>query len=192
MSAPALSWGANLKMARVKLGPIPEPDMYIFFEKGSRGRVSYLSNRYSKANKCLKSYDPKEESKHIIFLNANGYAMSNFHPASRFKWIDPKVYDLNKYTSNSSIGCVIEVDLEHPKELRELRKDYPLALIKMEIKSEMLSEYQWKIADICNISIGNVKKMVPNFCDKENYVVYYKNLQLYLRLELKLKKYGVH
>ena len=68
--------------------------------------------------------------------------MSNFHPASRFKWIDPKVYDLNKYTSNSSIGCVIEVDLEHPKELRELRKDYPLALIKMEIKSEMLSEYQ--------------------------------------------------
>ena len=168
MSAPALSWGANLKMAKVKLGPIPEPDMYIFFEKGTRGRVSYISNRYSKANnKCLKSYDPKEESKHIIFLNANGYAMSNFHPASRFKWIDPKVYDLNKYTSNSSIGCVIEVDLEHPKELRELRNDYPLALIKMEIKSEMLLGINGKLLIYAIFLLAMLKKWCLTFVIKK-------------------------
>ena len=56
--------------------------MYIFFEKGMRGGVSYISNRYSKGNnKDLKSYDPKQESKHIIYLDANnlyGYAMSKF------------------------------------------------------------------------------------------------------------------
>ena len=41
---------------------------YIFFEKGTRGGVSYVSNRYSKANnKYLKSDDPKQESKHYIF-----------------------------------------------------------------------------------------------------------------------------
>ena len=40
--------------------------MYIFFEKGARGGISYIFNRYSKAtNKYLKSYDPKQESKHI-------------------------------------------------------------------------------------------------------------------------------
>ena len=53
--------------------------MYMFFEKGTRGGVSYISNRYSKANnKYLKSYDTKQKSKHIIFLDANnlyGYAM---------------------------------------------------------------------------------------------------------------------
>ena len=52
----------------------------------------------------------------------------------------------------------------------------------------MLSEYQLKIADLCNIPIGNIKKLVPNFFDKEKYVIQYKNLQLYSRLGLKLKK----
>ena len=31
----------------------------------------------------------------------------------------------------------------------------------------MLSEYQLKIDDLYNISIGNFKKLVPNFFDKE-------------------------
>ena len=51
----------------------------------------------------------------------------------------------------------------------------------------MLSEYQLKIADLYNISIGNVKKLVPNLFNKENYVIHYKNLKIYLRLRLKLK-----
>ena len=53
----------------------------------------------------------------------------------------------------------------------------------------MLSEYQLQIADLYNISIGNVKKLVSNFLDKEKYVIHYENLQFYLRLGLKLKKY---
>ena len=52
------------------------------------------------------------------------------------------------------------------------------------LKKEMLSEYQPNIPDLYNISIGNVK----NFFDKEKYVLHYKNLQIYLRLELKVKK----
>ena len=91
---------------------------------------------------------------------------------------------MNKYTSNSSKGCV----LEYPKELRELHNDYPLAPDKIRIKREMLSDYQLKIADHYNIPIGNVKKLRPNFFDKEKYVIHYENLQLYLRLGLKLKK----
>ena len=73
---------------------------------------------------------------------------------------------MNKYTSNSSKGCVLWVDLEYPKELRELYNDYPLVPDKIEIKREMLSDYQLKIADLYNISIGNVEKLVPYFFDK--------------------------
>ena len=43
------------------------------------------------------------------------------------------------------------------------------------------------IADFYNIPIDNVKKSVPSFLGKEKYVLHYGNLQLYLRLDLKLK-----
>ena len=68
------------------------------------------------------------------------YALSKFLPASGFKWIDPKEFELNKYTSNGSKGCVLEVDLEYPKELRTLHSDYPVAPDK--IKREIMSEHQ--------------------------------------------------
>ena len=63
---------------------------------------------------------------------------------------------MNKYTSNSLKGCVLEVDLKYSKELRELHNDYPLAPDKIEIKKEMLSKFQSKTADLCSASIGNV------------------------------------
>ena len=53
----------------------------------------------------------------------------------------------------------------------------------------MLSEYQLKIVDLYNTPIGNVKKLMPKVFNKEKYVLHYENLQLYLRLGLKLKKY---
>ena len=60
-SAPVLSWNAVLSMRKMELELFPDPYMYIFFEKVTRGGVSYISNRYSKANnKYLKSYDPKQ------------------------------------------------------------------------------------------------------------------------------------
>ena len=62
-----------------------------------------------------------------------------------------------------------------------------LAQDKIEIK-RMLSEYQLKIADLHNIPIGNVKKLGPNFFDKEKDVIHYENLNLYLRLGLRVTK----
>ena len=36
--------------------------MFIFLEKGARSGISYIFNRYSKANnKYLKPHDPKQE-----------------------------------------------------------------------------------------------------------------------------------
>ena len=99
------------------------------------------------------------QESHIIYLDANnlyGYAMSKFLPTSGFKWIDPEEFDLNKYKSNSLKGYVLLVDLEYPKELQELHTDYPLAPDKIEIKGELLFDYQLKDGDLYNILIGNV------------------------------------
>ena len=51
--------------------------------------------------------------------------MSKFLPTSGFKSRDLKEFDLDKYSGNSLKGCVLEVDLEYPKELQELHNDYP-------------------------------------------------------------------
>ena len=70
LGGPGLSWDAMLKMTKLEL--IIDPAMYIFFEKVARDGIFYISNRYSKTrNKYLKSYDPKQESEHIIYLGAN-------------------------------------------------------------------------------------------------------------------------
>ena len=129
LSAPALSWDAMFCMTKAELELVLDSDIDIFFEKSTRGGVSYISNRYSKANnKYLKSYDPKQESKNIIHLEANnlhGYAMSKFLLTSGFKLINPKEFDLNKYTINSSKEYVLEVDLEYRK---ELHSDYTMII----------------------------------------------------------------
>ena len=72
--------------------------------------------------------------------------------------------------------------------LIDIHNDYPLAPYEIEIKREVLFDYELKIADLYNIPIGNVKKLVPNLFDKEKYMIHYEKLQLYLRLGLKLKK----
>ena len=63
--------------------------------------------------------------------------MSKFLPTGAFKWRDSKDFDSNKYSNNSLKGCVLEVDLEYTKELREVNNDYPLAPDKIDMKAEM-------------------------------------------------------
>ena len=57
---------------------------------------------------------------------------------------------------------------------------------KLEISSDMLSKYCSDIVDKYGIKVGGVKKLVPNLRDKEKNIVHYINLQLYLKLGIKL------
>ena len=52
----------------------------------------------------------------------------------------------------------------------------------------MLSKYCKKIADKYDIKVGDVKKLIPNLGNKTKNVIYYRNLQLYLFLGVKLTK----
>ena len=57
-SVPGLSWKVMLKMTKIELEKISDPDKYLFFEQGMRGRVSYVNKRYSKANnEYYQNYD---------------------------------------------------------------------------------------------------------------------------------------
>ena len=194
-TSPGLSWDAMLKMTNIKLELMTDIDMFQFIEKGLRGGISYIANRYSKANnKYMKKYDEKAPSKYIMYLDANnlyGWAMSQYLPTGRFRWMTQKQIDkidLAKYKEDSDKGIILEVDLKYPKELHDLHNDYPLAAEKIKVTNDMLSEYCKNISDKYNISIGLVHKLIPTLSNKKNYVLHYRNLQLYLSLGLKVDK----
>ena len=111
-------------------------------------------------------FDPTKESKFISYLDANNlydWAMSKQLPTSGFKLMTDDELDDWEHLS-----CILEIDLEYPEQLHNLRNDYPLA-----------SE---------RVKIGNVEKLIPNIKNKANYVLHYENLKLYESLGLKITK----
>ena len=88
-SAPGLSWDAMLKMTGVKLEKISGIDQYLFIEKGTRERISYIAKRYAKANnKYMCDYDSNKQSAFITYLDKNnlyGWAMSEYPTYEEFE-----------------------------------------------------------------------------------------------------------
>ena len=83
-----------LKMTNIKLELMTDIDMFQFIEKGMRGGISYIANRYGKANnKYMREYNEKAASKYIMYLDAKnlyGWAMSQYLPTGGFKWLTEK------------------------------------------------------------------------------------------------------
>ena len=69
MNVTALHWNEILNITKVEVELISDASMCFFLKKGMRGGIFYISKRNIKANnKYLKSYDPRQESKHIHIL----------------------------------------------------------------------------------------------------------------------------
>ena len=169
--------------------------MYQFAEKGMRGGISYIANRYGKANnKYMEEYSKEDKSKYIMYLDANnlyGWAMSQYLPTGGFNWLNEEELnniDLGKYEEKSNEGLILEVDLEYPKELHDLHNDYPVAPERITVNEEMLSKYCKEIANKYKINVGLVNKLIPTLRNKVEYVLHYRNLQLYMDLGLKVTK----
>ena len=115
--------------------------------------------------------------------------MSEYLPYEKIEWLkNIDEFDVMSINEKSDIGYILEVDLEYPKELHELHDDYPLAPEKFAVSSDMLSKYCKSIANEYDIKVGDMKKFLPNLGNKIKYVLYYRNLQMYLSLGIKLTK----
>ena len=122
-----------------------------------------------------------------MYLDANnlyGHSMSKPLPYKNFKWSNDLTLDPN----NLQTG-IYEVDIEIPKELHDKFKDYPIAPEIKNIPEDMLSEYQKYLNDKLNIKYNEKdKKLILDLLPKKNYKVYYKNLEYYLKLGVKVTK----
>ena len=72
-SAPGLAWEATLKITKVQLELLSDPDMLLMLESGIRGGIATISHRHAKANNEYMGteFDSAEESKFISYLDAN-------------------------------------------------------------------------------------------------------------------------
>ena len=80
-----------LKMTKIELQKISDPDMHIFTEEGMRGGICYAAKRYSEASNDLSK--PKIQIKYYDMNNLYGKAVMEYLPYGNFRWI--KVTDKN-------------------------------------------------------------------------------------------------
>lgn len=200
VSLPSYAWDCAMKVTDIELELLTDANKYLFFERGIRGGVSMVTHRHAKANNKYmgEQYDPMEENSYIGYLDANnlyGWAMSQPLPTGAFKWENaPWSHTLARSTvdwiknipADSEIGYVFEVDMDYPEHLHDLHNDYPLAVENLRVNNEELSDYQRELLTYVPSTCGGVDKLIGTLKSKKNYVVHYRNLQLYLDLGLKL------
>ena len=68
-SAPGLSWNAMLKMTKIELEKISNPDIHLFIEKGKREGISYINKRHSEANNTYCPDYDKNKPENYVFLS---------------------------------------------------------------------------------------------------------------------------
>ena len=69
---PSLSFQMALKMTRVELDLITDPDMFLIIESGIRGGLSYVSRRFAEANHpTLPNYRPEDPISYLCYVDAN-------------------------------------------------------------------------------------------------------------------------
>ena len=164
-----------------------------------RGGASQVSTPWAQANHegIEEKFNKEFKRAYIVMFDCNnqyGWAMSEFLPTDGFKWMKMKseclqywrnfILQQNDYQEN---GFFFEVDLEYPEHLHDNHDQYPLAPEHLEIKEEMLSEFQRKLAANLNVKVGG-EKLCLTLMNKKNYICHYRNLKFYLEKGMKLKK----
>ena len=190
-----LSGDAFLKVSNASVELLTDREHLEIAENLIRGGVaSVFSKRLSTMNnKYLSCYDEMKASTFGIMLDANnlyGGIMEKFPlPLKDFE-LDTET-NLNAILSTaneSSVGYILEVDLDYPDSLHNLHKDFPLAPTKEKIESAQLSEYQLSLLDKFDQKRIVMQKLVQTLNSKKNYTVHYITLKLYVGLGLRVTR----
>ncbi|XP_025264481.1 uncharacterized protein LOC112637930 [Camponotus floridanus] len=172
---PGYTWDAMLKYTRVRFELLTDIDMIMFVERGIRGGLSQCSNRYARANnKYMSAYDPSRPSIYLMYLDINnlyGWSMCQPLPYERFEWVDDlESLDVMSVTEDSTVGYILEVDLDYPADAHDAHADLPFCSTRDKPPGKCQS------------------KLLATLYDKRRYVTHYRNLQQCVRHGLRLTR----
>src|SRR2546421_12108438 len=107
--------------------------------------------------------------------------MMQYLPTEGFRWVRDE-YSLNRFKSliNNSLiennvneEYIFRVKLRYSENLHASHIDYPLAVKKIKVKKKWLSPKQQELIQHFGQKYVLTKKLIPNFFDKDEYVVHY-------------------
>ena len=87
-----------------------------------------------------------------------------------------------------SVGLTLEVDLKYPEQLHNTHSDYPLAPESITVSDDDLLKSDWSKKRLIGNKRIACKKLCATLKDKEEYVVHWKVLKLYIELGLEVTK----
>ena len=139
--------------------------MLLMVEEGIRDGICQAVHKCAKANnKYMKNYVKRIISSYLMYLDANnlyGWAMSQKLSVNGFKWIKRlSKFDelfIKNCDENSDKGYILDVDVEYPKKLFNIYKDFSFLAERKKIKK--------------------CKKLICDMQDKENYVAHITTLK---------------
>jgi len=188
VTAPGLSYFACLRMTEVHLELFTNIDHLLMIESGMRGGISYIANRYAKANnKFLPDFNPEEPLSHILYLdctNLYGPAMAMRLLVGDFKFLSQQeinLFNVMHVPADSDYGYILTVDIDYPPHLHDDHNDYPLAPEHFQLTDRMLSSVARDITQQMGYKYKPVSKLVPNLNDKKQYTLHYRLAQFYVR-----------
>ena len=203
LGIPGLSFNIMLKISKIKLEKISDPEINEFFRKSIRGGMSFIATRKAKSDyKDSNVENCKKRMTHIRYIDGNnlyGSQMLFDLPTDDYRFEDKifikkvekklknkKLIDMNKR------GMFLEVDLDYPKETHNLHKDFPLAPERYNVTSNELSPINQFLYD--KMKNGNQQseyceeKLIPTFHKRKRYILHIKCLLFYLSHGLVLEK----
>lgn len=89
---------------------------------------------------------------------------------------------------DAETGYMFEVDLTVPDDVHDYLNEYPLAVEKMVVTDDMLSDTTLAMKRKFGFRGPSTEKLVPNLLPKRNYILHYRNLKFYLAKGLKLER----
>ena len=158
-----------------------------------RGGMTVCNKKLVKADNIYtrKKDENSDINKYLMYLDVNnlyGLSMSKPLPYRNFKWSNDASEGIT-LNENNLTTSIYEVDIEIPENLHNKFKNFPVCPEIKSIDENNLSDYQKYLNDKLNTKYNEKdKKLILDLLPKKNYKVYYKNLEYYLKLGIKVTK----